>query len=346
MKTFLVTGGSGFIGSNFILHFLRAHPDYHVVNLDRLSYAASQDNLRECADDPRYKFVLGNICDEQLIAKLFESFRFAGVIHFAAESHVDNSIGDPRAFMVSNFMGTFTLLETARRHWMRSPGVFNPGYEGCRFHHVSTDEVYGSLGDTGLFDETSPYAPNSPYSASKAGSDFIVRAYHHTYGMNVTTSNCSNNYGPRQHAEKFIPTIIDCCLSNRPIPIYGNGLHVRDWLYVTDHCRAVDMIWHRAQSGRSYNIGAACEKNNLEIAALVCSILDRLKPRKTGSYIELINHVKDRPGHDRRYAIDATRIHTELGWAPCGTLEGNLEKTVLWYLEKQKTSEDYRGSRS
>ena len=335
MKSILVTGGAGFIGSNFVPYFCAKYPEYRVVNLDKLTYAGNLDNLKECEGMPNYVFVQGDICNEALVERLFTEYDIRGVIHFAAESHVDNSIKGPRAFMETNYMGTFTLIETARRHWMDGPGKVKPGYEHARFHHISTDEVYGTLGATGYFAETTPYAPNSPYSASKAGSDFIVRAYHHTYGMNVTTSNCSNNYGPKQHHEKFIPVIISKCLAEQPIPVYGNGSNIRDWLYVLDHCKAIDLIFHKGRSGETYNIGGHNERDNLQILHTVCSILDERRPRKNGAkYEELMTFVSDRPGHDKRYAIDPTKIVTELGWKPDENFESGIVKTVDWYLKQ------------
>ena len=333
MKSILVTGGAGFIGSNFVPYFCRKYPGYQVIVLDKLTYAGDVANLAECEGMANYLFRQGDICDEALVEELFSGFDIRGVIHFAAESHVDNSIAGPRAFMESNFMGTFTLLEAARRHWMDAPGKVKPGREDCRFHHVSTDEVYGSLADGGLFSENTPYAPNSPYSASKAGADFLVRAYHRTYGLNVTTSNCSNNYGPKQHLEKFIPVIVSRCLKEEPIPVYGNGLNVRDWLYVLDHCKAVDLIFHEGRSGETYNVGGRCERNNLELLKLVCSLLDERIPRKNGAaYADLMTFVADRPGHDLRYAIDSQKIEDELGWRPEEDFESGMRKTVDWYL--------------
>lgn len=302
MKSILVTGGAGFIGSNFVPYFAEKYPQYFIINLDKLTYAGNLENLGECEAMTNYKFVQGDICDEILVQSLFEKYDIRGVIHFAAESHVDNSIKGPKSFMETNFMGTFNLIENARRHWMKAPNQFVSGYESCRFHHISTDEVYGTLGETGYFSEETPYAPNSPYSASKAGSDFIVRACHHTYGMNVTTSNCSNNYGPKQHSEKLIPTIIRKCLAEEPIPVYGNGLNIRDWLYVLDHCRAIDLIFHEGKSGETYNVGGHNERNNLEIVHIVCQIIDEKRPRKKGKYADLIRFVTDRHGHDYRYA--------------------------------------------
>ncbi len=332
MKSILVTGGAGFIGSNFVPYFAEKYPHYHIVNLDKLTYAGNLDNLKECESMMNYTFVQGDICDEKLVQSLFEKHDIRGIIHFAAESHVDNSIKGPRAFMEANVMGTFNLIEMARRHWMSEPGQYRAGYESCRFHHISTDEVYGTLGESGYFTETTPYAPNSPYSASKAGSDFIVRAYHHTYGMDVTTSNCSNNYGPKQHSEKLIPTIIRKCLAEEPIPVYGNGQNVRDWLYVLDHCKAIDLIYHQGKSGETYNIGGHNERNNLQIVHSVCRILDEKRPRKEGRYADLISFVTDRPGHDLRYAIDATKLTEELGWRADENFESGIVKTVKWYL--------------
>lgn len=331
MKSILVTGGAGFIGSNFVPYFAEKYPDYFIINLDKLTYAGNPQNLKECESLPNYAFVKGDICDESLVKSLFVKHDVRGVIHFAAESHVDNSINGPKAFMETNVMGTFNLIENARQHWMTAPNQFRKGYETCRFHHISTDEVYGTLGETGLFSETTAYAPNSPYSASKASSDFIVRAYHHTYGMDVTTSNCSNNYGPKQHAEKLIPTIIRKCLAEEPIPVYGNGQNVRDWLYVLDHCKAIDLIFHQGKSGETYNVGGHNERNNLQIVNTVCRILDEKKPRKKGVYTDLINFVPDRPGHDLRYAIDAQKLERELGWKADEYFETGIVKTIDWY---------------
>lgn len=333
MKSILVTGGAGFIGSNFVPYFAEKYPEYFIINLDKLTYAGNLENLKECESLANYRFVQGDICNEILVKSLFKEYDIRGVVHFAAESHVDNSIKGPKSFMETNFMGTFNLIENARRHWMEGPNQFKSGYESCRFHHISTDEVYGTLGETGYFSEETAYAPNSPYSASKAGSDFIVRAFHHTYGINVTTSNCSNNYGPKQHSEKLIPTIIRKCLAEEPIPIYGKGQNVRDWLYVMDHCKAIDLIFHEGKSGETYNVGGHNERNNLQIVHVVCKILDEIKSRKLGKYAELINFVQDRPGHDLRYAIDATKIETELGWKADENFETGILKTVKWYLK-------------
>ena len=334
-KSILVTGGAGFIGSNFVPYFCKKYPEYHVINIDKLTYAGDLNNLKDCENDPNYTFVQGDICDEKLIEDLFIKYDIRGVIHFAAESHVDNSIKGPKVFMETNLMGTFNLIETARRYWMDAPGKVKPGYEDARFHHISTDEVYGTLGETGYFKETTPYAPNSPYSSSKAGSDFIVRAYHHTYGMNVTTSNCSNNYGPKQNHEKLIPHIIEFALQLKNLPVYGKGINVRDWLYVLDHCKAVDLIFHKGISGETYNIGGHNERNNITIVNTICEILDREVPRKDGkSYKELITFVTDRAGHDLRYAIDPDKIVNELGWKPDETFDTGIVKTVDWYLKQ------------
>ena len=332
--TILITGGAGFIGSNFVPYFAAKYPEYNIINLDKLTYAGNLANLAECESMPNYTFVHGDICDRELIDKLFVEHDIRGVIHFAAESHVDNSIKNPDAFIKTNINGTFNLVDAARRHWMDGPSQVKAGYENCRFHHISTDEVYGALGATGFFTETTPYAPNSPYSASKASSDFIVRAYHHTFGMNVTTSNCSNNYGPKQHNEKLIPHIIAAALAGKPLPIYGRGENVRDWLYVLDHCKAIDLIFHNGKSGETYNIGGHNERNNITIVNTICDILDNLRPRADGhKYAEQITFVADRAGHDFRYAIDATKLETELGWRADETFDTGIVKTVKWYLE-------------
>lgn len=329
----LVTGGAGFIGSNFVPYFLEANPDLHVVNLDKMTYAADERNLSEVQGHPRYTFIKGDITDRDLIEKIFAEHDIRDVIHFAAESHVDNSITGPEIFIKTNVLGTFNLLETARRHWMDGPSKVKPGYEKCRFHHISTDEVYGTLGETGYFTEKTPYAPNSPYSASKASSDMIVRSYFHTYGMNVTTSNCSNNYGPKQHGEKLIPTIIRKCVNGENIPIYGDGKNVRDWLYVLDHCKAINLVYHKGRAGETYNIGGHNERNNLQIVDAICKILDAERPRKDGGkYADLVTFVKDRPGHDKRYAIDATKLESELGWKADENFDTGIVKTVEWYL--------------
>ncbi len=329
-KYVLVTGGAGFIGSNFVHLFLKKH-DYHVVNLDLLTYAGNLENLKG-VDESKYTFVEGDICDRDLVEKLFNEYDFHGVIHFAAESHVDNSISGPGAFIRTNVNGTFTLLDVARNHWMEKPFTFKEGKAGCRFHHISTDEVYGTLGETGLFMETTPYAPNSPYSASKASSDMIVRSYFHTYGMNVVTTNCSNNYGPRQHGEKLIPTIIRNAIAGNPIPIYGDGKNIRDWLFVDDHCEAIDLVFHQGRSGETYNVGGDEEKTNLEVVDTICGLLDEIKPKESGSYKDLITFVADRPGHDRRYAIDATKLKTELNWKAAESFDTGIKKLLDFLL--------------
>ena len=331
-NTILVTGGAGFIGSNFVPYFCNKYPEYKVINLDKLTYAGNLDNLQECSGMNNYTFVQGDICDAAMLEKLFAQYDVRGVIHFAAESHVDNSITGPCPFIETNILGTFNLLETARKYWMTAPGKAKSGYENCRFHHISTDEVYGALGAKGFFTETTPYAPNSPYSASKASSDFLVRAYYHTFVLNVTTSNCSNNYGPKQHPEKLIPKIISNALCDKPIPVYGNGENIRDWLYVLDHCKAIDLIFHHGKNGETYNVGGHNERNNLEIVNKICAILDEKRPRKSGKYADLITFVADRAGHDFRYAIDASKIETELGWKAEETFETGIVKTVEWYL--------------
>ncbi len=333
MKTILITGGAGFIGSNFIPYFLKAHKDYRVVNLDLLTYAGNLDNLKEVEGNDRYEFIKGNICNRELVEYIFDKFDIRGVIHFAAESHVDNSIEDPEIFVKTNVNGTFTLLDTAYKKWMKEPFVYKKEYENCRFHHISTDEVYGTLGESGFFTEETPYAPNSPYSASKASSDMMVRSYHHTYGMNTVITNCSNNYGPKQHDEKLIPTIIRNALKGNDIPIYGDGKNIRDWLYVLDHCKGIDLVYHKGRSGETYNIGGKNERENIYIANKICEILDELVSKEK-SYKKQIKFVKDRPGHDRRYAIDATKIEKELGWRAEENFESGIVKTVKWYIKK------------
>lgn len=332
-KSILITGGAGFIGSNFISYFLKNHKNIDIVNLDKLTYAGELSNLDNLKDNDHHTFIEGDICDSKLINTLFETYNFIAVIHFAAESHVDNSIKDPDAFIKTNVYGTFNLLNIAKNHWMDAPFSFKEGYENNRFHHISTDEVYGTLGKKGLFTEDTPYAPNSPYSASKASSDFIVRSYFHTYGMNVVTSNCSNNYGPKQHDEKLIPTIIRKAINNELIPIYGDGMNIRDWLYVEDHCRGIDLAFNTGKAGETYNIGGKNERDNLYIARKICDILDDIQPKET-SYLQQIAFVKDRPGHDFRYAIDASKIEKELNWKAKENFESGIVKTIKWYLNK------------
>jgi dTDP-glucose 4,6-dehydratase len=368
-ETILVTGCAGFIGSNFVTYFLDKYPDYNLVNLDLLTYAGNIENLSEVQNHPRYQFIKGDICNRELIEFIFKEYDIRGVIHFAAESHVDNSIKNPGVFVETNVNGTYTLIDVAYKHWMDGPFKYKEDV-GCRmkdlgysekdtkntisniqnpiiyprFHHISTDEVYGTLGETGLFTEETPYAPNSPYSASKASSDMIVRSYHHTFGLNTIITNCSNNYGPKQHDEKLIPTIIRNALQGNPIPIYGDGKNIRDWLYVIDHCKGIDLAYHKGKAGETYNIGGRNERTNIYIANKICEILDELYPIKHSkfkiqnsilkSYKELITFVSDRPGHDRRYAIDATKIETELGWKADENFESGIVKTINWYLQK------------
>jgi dTDP-glucose 4,6-dehydratase len=333
MQTVLITGGSGFIGSNFIPYFLNQHPTFQLVNLDSLTYAANPDHLSEVEYHERYIFAKGDICDRELVTHLFEKYHFQSVIHFAAESHVDNSIKNPDTFIKTNIFGTFVLLDVAKNYWIENANQPKKGFENARFHHISTDEVYGALGETGYFSEETPYAPNSPYSASKASSDFLVRSYFHTYGMNVVTTNCSNNYGPKQHDEKLIPTIIRKAISGENIPIYGDGKNVRDWLFVLDHCSAIDLVFKRGKKGETYTIGGDSEQNNLYIAHKICTILDEIRPKIT-SYKEQITFVTDRLGHDFRYAIDASKIKRELGWEASENFETGIQNTVKWYLKK------------
>jgi dTDP-glucose 4,6-dehydratase len=326
----LVTGGAGFIGSNFVLDWL-AQSDETVVNLDALTYAGNLANLASLRGDARHVFVQGDIRDRALVDSLLATHRPRAIVHFAAESHVDRSIHGPGAFMKTNVDGTFTLLEAARGYW---GGLDGEARAGFRFHHVSTDEVYGSLGpDDPAFTETHPYQPNSPYSASKAASDHLVRAWHHTYGLPVLTTNCSNNYGPYHFPEKLIPLMIVNALAGKPLPVYGDGQQVRDWLYVGDHCAAIRTVLARGRVGEVYNIGGWNEKPNLEIVQTVCALLDELRPDPAGPRARLITHVKDRPGHDRRYAIDARKIERELGWRPAETFATGIRKTVQWYLD-------------
>jgi dTDP-glucose 4,6-dehydratase len=345
MATILVTGAAGFIGSNFVHQWIALEGDT-VVSLDALTYAGNLANLAPVADDPRHVFVHGDICDAELVGRLFAEHRPRAIVHFAAESHVDRSIHGPGAFVKTNVEGTFTLLQAALAHWR---GLAGAEREAFRFLHVSTDEVYGSLGPTDPpFAETKAYEPNSPYSASKAASDHLVRAWHHTYGMPVLTTNCSNNYGPYQFPEKLIPLVIHNALAGKPLPIYGDGSNVRDWLYVGDHCSAIRAVLARGEPGRVYNVGGWNEKTNLQVVHTICDLLDEMKPAAGGrSYRDQITFVTDRPGHDRRYAIDARRIADELGWRPAQTFETGIRETVRWYLDHQDwvadiVSGDYR----
>lgn len=342
--TLLVTGGAGFIGSNFVLDWL-AQSDEPVVNLDALTYAGNLENLKSLDGDARHIFVRGDIGDRALIDKLLAEHRPRALLHFAAESHVDRSISGPGAFMRTNIEGTYTLLEAARAHWS---GLDDGGKAAFRFHHVSTDEVYGSLrADDPPFAETNAYEPNSPYSASKAASDHLVRAWHHTYGLPVLTTNCSNNYGPYHFPEKLIPLMIVNALSGKPLPVYGDGRQIRDWLFVADHASAIRAVLARGRLGETYNIGGWNEMANIEIVKTVCALLDELRPDAAGPYARLITYVKDRPGHDRRYAIDARKIERELGWRPAETFATGIRKTVQWYLDNPEwvarvQSGDYR----
>lgn len=338
-KTLLITGGAGFIGANFVDYFTKAHPDYRLVNLDLLTYAARQEVFARQATMPNVIPVHGDIRDAALVRRLLAEYAIDGVLHFAAESHVDNSIPDPLRFIETNIVGTATLLNECLLYW-RSCGTLATS----RFHHVSTDEVYGSLGEEGYFVETTPYSPSSPYSSSKASSDLLVHAYARTYGLNVTVSNCSNNFGPWQHDEKLIPTVIRKCLAREAIPVYGTGRNIRDWLWVGDHCCAVDCIFHHAPSGERYNVGSHQEKTNLEIVGNICALLDTLAPWPGHRYEELISFVEDRPGHDFRYALDPTKIETELGWRPTVPYEEGLRRTVEWYLQSRSVSDASSGS--
>ncbi|HOW74960.1 MAG TPA: dTDP-glucose 4,6-dehydratase [Candidatus Competibacteraceae bacterium] len=325
----LVTGGAGFIGCNFVRHWLASDPEIRIVNLDLLTYAGSLDNLRDLPDPARHLFVQGDICDRALIDRLLREHQIDTITHFAAESHVDRSITGPAAFVQTNLVGTFTLLEAARQFYLERKSNIS-----FRFHHISTDEVYGTLNrDDPPFTETTPYAPNSPYSASKAGSDHLVRAYFHTYGLPVVTTNCSNNYGPFQHGEKFIPTVIRSCLLQKPIPVYGDGSNIRDWLYVEDHCRGIDAVIRRGQLGKTYNIGGCNEWANINITRLICQLLDEHRPEHA-PHERLITFVTDRPGHDWRYAIAADKMERELGWKPLETFQTGIAKTVDWYLQR------------
>jgi dTDP-glucose 4,6-dehydratase len=331
-KTVLVTGGCGFIGVNFVRLLLETRHDWQVVNLDKLTYAGNLQSLADVSDHPRYRFIKGDICDTPLLERVFGEYNIDTVVHFAAESHVDRSITGPAEFIQTNIVGTFSLLEAARRQWLE-----NQTADRCRFLHVSTDEVYGSLGETGYFTEQTCYDPRSPYSASKSSSDHLVRAYFHTYGLPVLITNCSNNYGPYQFPEKLIPLVLNNALHGRDLPVYGDGGNVRDWLYVQDHCEAIVRVLQKGRPGESYNIGGHNEKKNLQVVELLCDELDRKagllssgKPRRS-----LITFVRDRPGHDRRYAIDAGKIERELGWTPALTFEQGIDKTVDWYLANQ-----------
>lgn len=340
-KNILITGGAGFIGSHVVRLFVNKYPDYRIVNLDKLTYAGNLENITDLEDKPNYTFVKGDITDQEFIHDLFKKHAFDAVIHLAAESHVDRSIKNPMEFIMTNIVGTVNLLNAAKDNWKAEDK------QDALFYHISTDEVYGSLGDEGFFLETTPYDPQSPYSASKASSDHLVRAYHNTYKLPVVLSNCSNNYGPNQFPEKLIPLCINNIKHHKPLPVYGKGENVRDWLYVVDHARAIDVVFHKGKIGETYNIGGFNEWKNIDIVHLLCKIMDKKLGRPEGDSAKLITFVTDRAGHDHRYAIDATKIKNELGWEPSLQFEEGLEKTVDWYLENTEwmdnvTSGDYQ----
>lgn len=339
-KTLIITGGAGFIGSHVVRLFVQKYPHYRIVNLDALTYAGNLENLKDIEKAENYIFEKADICDVTAINALFDKYTPDGVIHLAAESHVDRSITNPNAFVQTNVMGTANLLNAALHTWKNN-------FEGKRFYHVSTDEVYGSLGETGFFTETTPYDPQSPYSASKAASDHLVRAYGNTYGMPFVLTNCSNNYGPNHFPEKLIPLFINNIRTRKPLPVYGDGKYTRDWLYVIDHARAIDTVFHNGKNAETYNIGGFNEWQNIDLVTLLCNKMDEKLGQAPGTSAELITYVKDRPGHDKRYAIDATKINKELGWAPSVTFEEGLSKTIDWYLENEEwlqhvTSGDYQ----
>lgn len=329
MNKIIITGGAGFIGSHVVRRFVNTYPEYQIINLDKLTYAGNLENLVDIEDKPNYKFVKGDITDVAFIDKLFAEEQPDAVIHLAAESHVDRSISNPTEFVMTNVVGTVNLLNAARQYWKGD-------YDRKRFYHVSTDEVYGALGEDGMFTEETSYDPHSPYSASKASSDHFVRAYHDTYGLDTVISNCSNNYGSHHFPEKLIPLAINNIKNNRPVPVYGKGENIRDWLWVEDHARAIDVIFHKAKTGQTYNIGGHNEWKNIDLINLLCAILDKKLGRETGESAKLISFVTDRAGHDLRYAIDATRLKEELGWEPSLQFEEGLEKTVDWYLANEE----------
>ncbi|WP_430399261.1 dTDP-glucose 4,6-dehydratase [Flavobacterium sp.] len=340
MKNILITGGAGFIGSHVVRRFVNQYPNYHIFNLDVLTYAGNLENIKDIENNPNYTFVKGDILDENFLDDLFKKYKFDGVLHLAAESHVDRSITDPLAFVKTNVIGTMNLLNTAKKYWKND-------LEGKRFYHISTDEVYGTLGAVGLFTETTSYDPNSPYSASKAASDHFVRAYGETYGLPYVITNCSNNYGPNHFPEKLIPLFINNIIEKKPLPVYGDGKYTRDWLFVEDHAVAIDLVFHEGKNHETYNIGGFNEWQNIDLVKLLCKQMDVKLGREEGESEKLISYVKDRPGHDLRYAIDASKINKELGWKPSVTFEQGLERTIDWYLSNEEwlknvTSGDYQ----
>ncbi|MDL2314909.1 dTDP-glucose 4,6-dehydratase [Bacteroidales bacterium OttesenSCG-928-C19] len=339
-KTILITGGAGFIGSHVVRRFVTKYPEYAIINLDKLTYAGNLENLKDIENYSNYTFVKGDITDYDFLKDLFSKYDIDNVIHLAAESHVDRSIKDPFVFAKTNVLGTLALLQTAKEYW-------NNSFENKRFYHISTDEVYGALGDTGFFTEETPYDPHSPYSASKASSDHFVRAFHDTYGLQTVISNCSNNYGPYQFPEKLIPLCINNILNNKPIPVYGKGENVRDWLYVEDHANAIDLIFHEGKIGDTYNIGGFNEWKNIDLIKVIIRTVDEMLGRKEGESLQLISFISDRLGHDLRYAIDATKINKEFGWKPSLQFEEGIRRTVKWYLDNSEwmhaiTSGDYQ----